>query len=206
MLVSLFKFAFVFVFVITLVFAFVFRTGKDHRHGEAGKFLRHCAMTAPPMHLIVKFTVLCAQCTMLQCSEMQYAVQSTLLHSSEQNASCSWRVHFIRMGVKIFRPLHPLLHYSSQHFFSSQLMQENIRNFQSLLFSQLFARSNVSFGGKCFKTGDPNVLTHVSSSELLQALKSCLAGKSSNGQRQRANVGVSSALYLGQLGEGERGS
>ena len=53
---SVFVFVFVLLFVFVLVFAFVFQAGRDHRQGEVGKFLRHCAMTARPMHLIVKFT------------------------------------------------------------------------------------------------------------------------------------------------------
>ena len=40
-----------------------------------------------------------------------------------------------------------------------------------LLSFQLFACSNVSFGGKSLKTGDPNVLASVRCSELLQAKK-----------------------------------
>ena len=107
---------------------------------------------------------------------------------------------FYQDGCENFQAVASFATLLKSALFQLNSYQKTSQNFQ------LFARSNVSFGGKCFKTGDPNVLTHVSSSELLQALKSCLAGKSSNGQRQRANVGVSSALYLGQLGEGERGS
>ena len=152
------------------VFAFAFRAGGVHRQDEVGKFLRHCAMTVLPMHLIINFTPLC---NALQCSEMQsnvYNCSESEHFSTEQNSACSWRGQS-GMGVKIFGALHPLLHYSSQHFFSSTRLPENILNFQSLLSFQLFACSNVSFGGKSLKTGDPNVLASVRCSELLQAKK-----------------------------------
>ena len=61
---SVFVFVFVNSFVFALILVFVFQAGRDHRQGEVGKFLRHCAMTAPPMHLIVKFTAHRAHCAL----------------------------------------------------------------------------------------------------------------------------------------------
>ena len=47
------------------------QASRDHLQGEAGKFSRHCAMTARalPMHLIIKFTALLHHT--MQSSEMQ---------------------------------------------------------------------------------------------------------------------------------------
>ena len=53
------------------------------------------------------------------------------------------------------KSVHPLLHFSSQHFFNSTLMPENIRNFYPLSFLLL----QTCPLAKTSKTGDPNVLT-----------------------------------------------
>ena len=96
-------------------------------------------------------------CNVLKCNVQCYVVYcivaSKTPHAAEECTLSRWVWKFSGRCI--------LCYITQVSTFSAQLMLENILNFQSLLSSQLFARSNVSFGGKCFKTCDPNVLTHM---------------------------------------------